>query len=86
MRDALPYPPPWQDAATLCSHLCISESTIDNWIRQGVLPPAKMRGGKRMWKWSEVERFMEGDGSIVPESDIRQEVFNATKRAAAHSR
>jgi hypothetical protein len=32
----LPYPPPWQDAPTLCAHLCISESTLDNWLRLDV--------------------------------------------------
>ena len=83
MKNALPYPPPWQDATTLCAHLCISEGTLDNWIRQGVLPPARMRGGKRMWEWAEVERQMRGEAGIVGEPDIRLEVYNATRQAVA---
>jgi predicted site-specific integrase-resolvase len=84
MKTPLPYPPPWQDAPTLCAHLCISETTLDNWVRQGILPPAKARGGKRMWKWSEVERFMEFDPGIVPEQDLARRVYDATKKAAAN--
>jgi hypothetical protein len=79
----LPYPPPWQDAPTLCAHLCISEGTLDNWVKQGILPPAKARGGKRMWEWSEVDQRMRGDAGIVPEpQDLTRRVFDATKQAA----
>lgn len=86
MNRALPYPPPWQDAPTLCAHLCISEGTLDNWIKQGILPPAKPRGGKRMWKWVEVEAYMEGDSAIVPEQDLAQRVYHATRQASTARR
>jgi predicted DNA-binding transcriptional regulator AlpA len=81
--------PPWQDAPTLCRHLCISETTLDTWVRQGILPPARPRGGKRMWKWSEVDQLMAGDDGIVPGDTGAinlQEVFNATRKAASGSR
>ena len=83
MKNALPYPPPWQDAATLCAHLCISEGTLDNWVRQGILPAAKMRGGKRMWEWSEVDRLMRGETGIVPSDEARvaRQVYDATRKA-----
>lgn len=86
MTHVLPYPPPWQDAATLCAHLCISERTIDAWVKDGILPPARMRGGKRMWKWSEVEERMQGEAGIVPEQDLAQKVFHATRKAANANR
>lgn len=82
MKNTLPYPPPWQDTSTLCAHLCISEGTLDNWVRQSILPPAKMVGGKRMWKWSEVERTLDGGPGIVPEQDLAQKVYHATRKAA----
>lgn len=82
MKNPLPYPPPWQDAPTLCAHLCISEGTLDNWVRQQILPPARPRGGKRMWKWSEVESYMDGNTAIVPEDETVR-VFHATKQAAS---
>jgi hypothetical protein len=79
----LPYPPPWQDAPTLCAHLCITENTLGTWVRQGILPPARPRGGKRMWEWSEVDRYMRGETAIVPaDNDDVRRVFNATKQAA----
>lgn len=79
----LPYPPPWQDAPTLCAHLCISESTLDNWIRDGILPPAQKIGGKRMWKWSDVDALLSGRAGIVPDADtLKQRIFHATKAAA----
>lgn len=78
----LPYPPPWQDAPTLCSHLCISDTTLDTWVKQGILPPARMRGGKRMWKWSECDHAMDGETGIVPADDLAQKVFHATRKAA----
>ena len=83
MKASLPYPPPFMDAATLCAHICIAEGTIDNWIRSHGFPPAKMRGGKRYWRWSEVEAWMDGQPSIVPEEQaLLRRVYDATKAAA----
>lgn len=83
MKNALSYPPPWQDAPTLCAHLSISEGTIDNWVRGGLLPKARMIGGKRMWEWAEVERQMRGDVGIVPAEETRavRQVFDAARKA-----
>ena len=82
MNKPLPYPPPWQDAPTLCAHICVTENTLDAWVKQKGFPPARMRGGKRMWKWAEVEAWLDGEPGIVPgESDLRR-VHDATKAAA----
>lgn len=78
----LPYPPPWQDVATLCAHICVSEGTLDNWIKSKDFPPARMRGGKRMWKWAEVEAWLDADGDILSEGALAARVYNATKQAA----
>jgi hypothetical protein len=80
----LPYPPPWQDASTLCAHICISEGTLDNWVRLGLLPPPKPIGGKRMWKWTEVERYLENEGGLVPSSPgaEAERIMRATREAA----
>lgn len=81
MNRILPYPPPWQDAPTLCAHLSISEGTLDNWIRRGILPAARERGGKRMWKWAEVEHCMEGQAATIPANDV-EGIAHATREAA----
>jgi hypothetical protein len=36
--------PPYQDIATLTENLCISERTVDVWVKQGLLPPPVTRG------------------------------------------
>lgn len=71
--------PPWQDAPTLCANICISPCTLDNWVQQGLLPPPKKVGGKRLWKWVDVERHLEGTG-VDP---LAERVHNATKNALA---
>lgn len=78
----LAYPPPWQDVSTLCAHLCISEGTVDNWVRQGILPPARLRGGKRMWKWSEVDAMLDHGPNETTDADAER-IRNATKAALA---
>jgi predicted site-specific integrase-resolvase len=42
--------PPWQDLQTLCANICVSATTVENWVAQGILPPPRKRGGKLMWK------------------------------------
>ena len=86
MSDRLPYPPPWQDMPTLCVHICVSSTTVENWVAQGILPAPRKRGGKLMWKWSEVDAYLTNgrpDGS--PESDAER-IRRGTREAAAESR
>lgn len=50
--------PPWQDTATLAGNLSISESTVERYAEQGIIPPPRKRGGKNFWKWAEVDEWM----------------------------
>lgn len=77
----LPYPPPWMDSNTLCEHICISPATVDNWVKNGILPPPKKRGGKLMWKWLEVDRYLSERGEGSPDAEAER-VRNGTKREA----
>lgn len=82
MKTPLPYPPPWQDAATLCAHLCISEGTLDTLIRQGKLPAARWLGGKRVWKWAEIDAQVDGGPAKVEELTLAEKVRHDTRKAA----
>lgn len=62
----LPYPPPYQDLATLALHLCAGETTIENLVKLGQFPKPKKLGGKRVWSWREVRRFIEALKSELP--------------------
>lgn len=57
--------PPWQDMATLCRHICVSPSTVDKWVLDGILPAPRKRGGKLMWKWCEVDEMLTRGGQQV---------------------
>lgn len=54
----LPYPPPFMDLATLAEHICCGESTIENWVKEGKFPEPKRQGGKRLWRWKDVEKHL----------------------------
>jgi len=72
------------DIATLSAHICLSENTIEKMVRQGTLPPPKQPGGKRLWKWKDVERYLEGEQDDVSPSpdDVAERIRNATRSAA----
>jgi predicted DNA-binding transcriptional regulator AlpA len=77
----LPYPPPWQDMVTLCAHICASQSTVENWVKQGILPPPRKRGGKLMWKWSEVDQYLNGEDADTGSDVEAERIRNGTRRA-----
>jgi hypothetical protein len=81
----LHYPPPFQDLATLAQHVCCGESTIENWVKLGLFPPPKKKiGGKRLWRWKDVEAYLAGDDDSVQSStDLAQRITDATRRATA---
>lgn len=69
-------PPSFLSKATLAAELDMSESTVDDYVRRGLLPaPIRMAGSLR-WSWAQVEsqliaqcagsadKFMEGIGNV----------------------
>ena len=75
----LPYPPPWMDKATLCEHICAGDRTIDTWVATGVLPAPRKRGGKLMWRWSEVDaKLTLGKSGEGPDPEV-EAVRNGTR-------
>ena len=82
---SLPYPPPYQDLATLAEHTTLAPRTIEEWVKLGRLPAPKVREGKRLWKWKEVERYLDGDAGAVsaaPDQEATR-IREATMRIAA---
>ena len=60
-------PPAYPDKAALAAELCISESTVDDWVRRGSLPPPIRFGGSIRWCWADVVARLSGMTS--PASD-----------------
>ncbi len=74
--------PPYQDIATLTANLCISERTVDMWTKQGLLPPPKNTGGKRLWKWVEVEAYIDGTAGNGIAAELEAIRHEAKKQSA----
>jgi predicted site-specific integrase-resolvase len=73
------------DMSTLCEHICCSPNTVDKWVLSGILPPARRRGGKLMWKWDEVDAYLSnGRDGKSPDADAER-IRDATRRAAENS-
>ena len=74
--------PAWVDKATLCRETCLSDRTVDAWVRQGLLPPPRTRGGKLMWRWTDVDAYLDRGGKDAPASpETQQEAIRvATER------
>ncbi|WP_238368891.1 helix-turn-helix transcriptional regulator [Heliomarina baculiformis] len=62
-------PPSYPSKATLAAELDISESTVDDWVKRGILPKPIKRGGSVRWCWALV------DASLKPQSDQEVDPF-----------
>lgn len=76
--------PAWVDKARLCFEICLSEGGVDLWVRQQILPPGRMRGGKLMWKWSEVDACL--DRGAAQEQSVEDQVKQRTRDIMARKR
>lgn len=53
-----PYPPDYVSAETLAYRLDLSRSTIDAYVRAGLLPKPEVIGNVQRWEFSEVRAFI----------------------------
>jgi hypothetical protein len=83
----LPYPPPFQDLATLSEHICTGQSTIENWVTLGLFPPPKKIGGQCLWAWKEVESYLSHAEEMTPSSgDELFRIREATRKIVETTR
>jgi predicted DNA-binding transcriptional regulator AlpA len=80
----LPYPPPYQDLATLALHICAGQSTIEQWVKNGLFPAPRKVGGKRLWCWQEVESHLAGRCDVIETNDLARRITEGTRKAVAH--
>ena len=71
-----PYLPDYVDASTLAYRICVSESTVENWVRCGKLPRPTVFFGLSRWKWSDIERLID-----QPADQDHDEILNAITRS-----
>ena len=57
-ENSRPYPPDYVSAETLAYRLDCSRSTIDTYVRLGLLPKPMMVGNLQRWDFAEVKAFI----------------------------
>lgn len=83
-------PNPYVSKATLAQALEISESTVDEMVRRGVLPrPVRLSSGCIRWRWASVDlalASMESGGNAVQPDNAMTGVQRAIEAAKGHRR
>jgi predicted DNA-binding transcriptional regulator AlpA len=89
------YPPDYCSAQTLAHRLDMSERTVADYVRSGLLPQPIVIGNLKRWSWIEVVAFLnrenalaEASADTTSESDeysaaIKQAI-DPQKKASAH--
>lgn len=83
-------PSPYVSKSSLATALEISESTVDEMVRRGVLPrPVKLSSGCVRWRWASVDMAlasMESGGKDTPSDTIEAGVQRAIQTAKERGR
>jgi predicted DNA-binding transcriptional regulator AlpA len=76
--------------SSLATELEISESTVDEMVRRGVLPkPVRLSSGCVRWRWASVDLALAslgGEAHDTPSSDAAAGVQRAIQAAKDHGR
>jgi predicted DNA-binding transcriptional regulator AlpA len=59
------FAPDYVSAETLAYRLDCSRSTVDDYVRRGLLPTPKIIGNLQRWRWIEIEAWIASQGAIL---------------------
>jgi predicted DNA-binding transcriptional regulator AlpA len=65
------FAPDYVSAETLAYRLDCSRSTVDDYVRRGLLPTPKIIGNLQRWRWSEIEAWIASQGAILDQLGSR---------------
>lgn len=57
------FAPDYVSAETLAYRLDCSRSTVDDYVRRGLLPIPRIVGNLQRWRWSEIEAWIANQGA-----------------------
>jgi predicted DNA-binding transcriptional regulator AlpA len=78
-------PPAYLSRASLARELDCSESTVDEMVRRGVIPPAmRLSSGCVRWRWADVDMALQGYG--LPSGDGIDPISRGIRNAAQASK
>jgi predicted DNA-binding transcriptional regulator AlpA len=84
-RDKRHYSPDFVSADSLAYRLDCSRSTIDEYVRSGLLPPPKSIGNLQRWDFAEVCAFIRAShqhGEGANETQVEDEYFKGLTLAS----
>jgi predicted DNA-binding transcriptional regulator AlpA len=58
------FAPDYVSAETLAYRLDCSRSTVDDYVRRGLLPTPRIIGNLQRWRWSEIEAWIASQGAV----------------------
>jgi len=76
-----PYPPDYVSAETLAYRLDCSRSTIDTYVRDGLLPKPEMVGNHQRWDFALVVSFIKARNNALPDTSDDDPYIKGIRRA-----
>lgn len=80
------FVPDFMPLAMVAKRISVGKSTIENWVKQGIFPPGKKIGGKRLWEWTVVRDHLALNPQLTAESDseLGDRIREATHELVSH--
>lgn len=78
--------PAWVDMNRLCREICSCPSSVDILVRDRKLPPPKRLRGKLLWRWKDVDAWLEAEGPPGEQSDSLEARITASARQVIERR
>jgi predicted DNA-binding transcriptional regulator AlpA len=66
------FQPDYVSAETLAYRLDCSRSTIDDYVRRGLLPHPQVIGNLKRWRWSNIEEWIAARGPFAHFADAEE--------------
>ena len=63
-------PPAFPSKASLAAELDISEGTVDDWVRRGLIPKPIKLGGSVRWCWADVTAALSPQANAIDEDQF----------------
>jgi predicted DNA-binding transcriptional regulator AlpA len=64
------FAPDYVSAETLAYRLDCSRSTVDDYVRRGLLPTPRIIGNLQRWRWSEIEAWIASQGAVRDQPNL----------------
>jgi predicted DNA-binding transcriptional regulator AlpA len=75
-------PPSYLGKARLATELDISESTVDDYVKRGLLPKPLRIGGSVRWNWAQVQAALDsGTGGNISEDPFMAGLKNVSQNS-----